>query len=1032
MAFCALLFFIAGNLNAQNADNSVWQSQNIYQIITDRFFNGDTTNDNTESNYNPSDMQSVHGGDFAGIQQKLDYLKALGITAIWISPIVQNTGGQFHGYAGYDFYTVAPHWGNLVALQNLVQAAHARGIKVVLDVVVNHAGDLVTGSGSGYPAYKAPPAGYPLSYRTSKKYPFPFATNATNPSLTNLFHNNGNIGDYNAFPEVQLGWLYGLNDFRTETPYIRSAMASIYQYWINTVGFDGFRVDTILEVEHGFWQSWCPAIHSYAGTNGNPNFFMFGEAFNGDESLVGQYTGTQAGGAYEMDSTLDYPLFFAMNNAFLYGGNTKQLEDHYDNLATYYNTNAQYREVTFLDNHDNARFLSNSGSSNRLAMALEFLYTSRGIPCLYYGTEQAFNGGTDPYDREDMFAGRFKDGPAGVDSFNMTHPIFQLVAKLNNFRRLYPALSLGVHNNLWNDPYGPGLFAYSRKLGAQEIFVALNTSSYTQTLPARPLSYSPGTYLVNLLDTNDVITMQPGNQTPSLDVPAFTTKIFIARNLQQALDPMVIGNSPFHFNTNVPVYSPIVLNFSKAMNTNSVQSAFTISPNAAGTFSWTSNNSVMTFTPNSPGLTPLTNYTVRLTNTAYDSLDGKHLNGAYELKFSTRVFSVSDTNPPTITLDFPTNGSTVSSLLFAQGSYGDDIEVTNVQMRIDDGDWTTVTFNSGTWSVFFDTDNYLNGHRTFSVRAIDSSGNSSTNSATLRFLNGPTYYGASISAGNSNGIGDCDFNYWNADQPYVSGNFGYVGGAPGYVGNTVSNVCPDAQLLYQRERFSTSTNGFYYQFDCPIGLYQIQLLEAETYWNAPSNRVFNIFIQGQQVKTNFDIFTAAGGANRPLTLTFTNTVTNSHLRITFTPVVDNARVSGIQVQKIAELYSSGDAIPDWWRLAYFDHAVASAADKSRATDDADGDGDNNLHEYLSFTDPGNSNSVFKILSLQYTNSTTQFSWPISVGHAYQVQSAPSLNPDSVWTNVGDLIVPSEAGTLSFTNPVSVTNKTQYYRVLLVQ
>ena len=113
--------------------------------------------------------------------------------------------------------------------------------------------------------------------------------------------------------------------------------------------------------------------------------------------------------------------------------------------------------VTFLDNHDQPRFL-NSSTTNRLAVALVFLYTSRGIPCLYYGTEQAFNGATDPYDREDMFAGQFKDaGLTGVDSFNMTHPLFQLVAKLNNFRRLYPAISLGSYTNQANNSTGPGL-----------------------------------------------------------------------------------------------------------------------------------------------------------------------------------------------------------------------------------------------------------------------------------------------------------------------------------------------------------------------------------------------------------------------------------------------------------------------------------------------------------------------------------------------------------------------------------------------
>ena len=107
------------------------------------------------------------------------------------------------------------------------------------------------------------------------------------------------------------------------------------------------------------------------------------------------------------------------------------------------------------------------------------------------------------------------------------------------------------------------------------------------------------------------------------------------------------------------------------------------------------------------------------------------------------------------------------------------------------------------------------------------------------------------------------------------------------------------------------------------------MLEAETYWSGTGKRVFNAFIQGRQVLTNFDIFAAAGGANIPITRVFTNAVTNSQLQILFTPVVDNARVSGVQVRKIADVFSDTDGIPDWWRLAYFGHALGRASDNSR-------------------------------------------------------------------------------------------------------
>jgi alpha-amylase len=150
---------------AQNARDRCWQGQSIYQVITDRFYDGDPANNNADGNYNPAARTSVHGGDFRGLEQELDYIKALGATAIWISPVVENVRGAFHGYAGRDFYHVDPHWGSLADLQHLVQTAHARGLLVLDDIVCNHGGDLVYSTDPGYPAFRAPPAGYKLAYR---------------------------------------------------------------------------------------------------------------------------------------------------------------------------------------------------------------------------------------------------------------------------------------------------------------------------------------------------------------------------------------------------------------------------------------------------------------------------------------------------------------------------------------------------------------------------------------------------------------------------------------------------------------------------------------------------------------------------------------------------------------------------------------------------------------------------------------------------------------------------------------------------
>jgi alpha-amylase len=645
-----IIFSWVTRVAAQSVSNGLWQAQSIYQIITDRFFDGDPSNDNADGNYNAGGARSVHGGDFRGIEQKLDYIKALGATAIWISPVVLNGSGQFHGYAGRDFYKVDPHWGSLADLQHFITAAHARGLLVIDDIVCNHGADLIYSMDVGFGNFIYPPAGYTLKYRNpSKTFAPPFdiynsTYNSTNNALTNLFHNYGRIQNFNDMTQVRLGELSGLDDFRTESPYVRSNMAAIYNFWIQQAGFDGFRIDTVKHVEPGFWQAWCPVVHAFAATNcAKPNFFMFGEVYDTNEALCGSFTGTQGGGAYTLDSVLDYPLYFLINGVFATAsGNTRQISDHYANVAANYDTNAQMRLVTFLDNHDQPRFL-NSSTTNRLAVALVFLYTSRGIPCLYYGTEQGFNGATDPYDREDMFAGQFKDaGLAGVDSFNMTHPLFKLVAQLNNFRRLYPALSLGAYVDQVNNPSGPGLFAYSRRLGKQEVFVVFNTASTAQMLPACNTTYAPGTALVNLLNTNEVISITGAVQMPAISIPSTTAKIFLAQAQVLPLNPVVLTNYPGHSVTAVPTWSPIVLRFSKPMDTNSVQAAFSISPAISGTFSWSPANDLMTFTAGGAGLAGLTNIVVRVNNSAVDAVSGNALCAPYELKFSTVANGVHD------------------------------------------------------------------------------------------------------------------------------------------------------------------------------------------------------------------------------------------------------------------------------------------------------------------------------------------------------------------------------------------------------
>lgn len=1044
----ALLLLVTSAVRGQTAAPLPWQGESIYQVVTDRFFNGDPSNDNAEGNLAPGAGQGVHGGDFRGLEARLDYVKSLGATAVWISPVVRNGRGDYHGYAGRDFYATAPQMGSLADLQRLTAAAHARGLKVVADVVVNHGANLVTSDDPGYPAFRAAPAGYNLRLRDGNRaYAPPFDLNAAHPTLQSLFHNQGDIGNYGVPAQVEQGSLQTLDDFRTETPFIREQMAAVYAYWITQAGFDAFRVDTVKHVEHGFWQSWCPAIRQAAASAGKPDFFLFGEVYDGSDAKCAAYTGTRAGGAFELDSALDYPLYFAVNSVFARGtANTRQLEDHFRAVDNLYEPAARGRLVTFLDNHDQPRFLNSANANNkpdRLRLALTFLLTARGVPCLYYGTEQGFNGGADPGNREDMFAGGFEQGPSAGDNFNPVHPLFQFVARLNNLRRLYPALTLGSQAPLWNNPDGPGLFAYARRLGAQEVFVALNTADLAQRLPERPSRYPAGTVLVNVLAPNESMAVNAAGNLPALDVPAVSAKVFVAQAEVRALDPVVIAVSPAHDARRVPTPSRIALSFSRPMDRASVEAAFsTVPATPGGTFAWTDAGDAFTYTVPG-GLPALSNVAVRLADTARDAAGGQRLFAPVETRFTTAAATVVDVLPPTVVITSPRDGDTLTDITDVRGAAGDDTGLASVEIRLDNGNWVSATGfgnqpTQTTWGHPLYTRYYLNGAHTISARSTDAAGNlSAVTTVRVRYRNVPGDYEQAFFAYGSAGYGvqDCEGAYWSSDRPYEENlqyfSYGFLGGNVARSQNPIAGVCDQAQVLYQSERYSASPNeGFRYLFNCPPGVYEVTLLDAETFMNGPNQRRFDVYLQGEKVLASFDIFTAAGGANRGVTRTFTTNVANALLEVELKPVFDRARLSAVRVRKVADLFSDNDGVADWWRLAHFGHPTGLAADGSRAGDDPDGDGRTNREEFLARTDPNDPASWLRVVKVERLNQDVQISWTVAAGAVYQVQRSDSLLAP-VWTDVGSPQTAYYPGTSFFTDyggaAPGVTQR--FYRVI---
>jgi len=268
----------------------------------------------------------------------------------------------------------------------------------------------------------------------------------------------------------------------------------------------------------------------------------------------------------------------------------------------------------------------------------------------------------------------------------------------------------------------------------------------------------------------------------------------------------------------------------------------------------------MTFTPGTAWSTFTTNL-IHVATNATDSVNGNTLYASFDTYFVTSTNIVADLTPPTVFINAPTNGATIAGTASVIGTAADNVAVAKVEVNIDGGAWS-IASGTTNWSFSLNTQNQLNGTHTISARATDTSSNpSSITSVTIHVFNVSGAYLARISAGNPSNVTDCAANVWVKDQAYTLGSFGYSGGTAGYINNAISNVCTNVYSLYQRERYG----NFSYLFDCPAGIYETTLLEAEMWTNVPNGRVFNVFIEGQQVLTNFDIFAAAGGKYIPVT-----------------------------------------------------------------------------------------------------------------------------------------------------------------------
>ena len=388
----------------------------VYLLMPDRFANGDTSNDRPAKSPAILDRNTgrfYHGGDLAGIRQRLPYLKSLGITALWLNPVYDNNDGVdtlevydgqpttgYHGYGAIDFYAVDEHLGSVTELRRLVDAAHDQGIKVILDMVANHTGPY-------HPWVKNAPS--PTWYH---------GTQATHPNNTWQTWTLANPYAHDTLRRATLdGWFINiLPDLNQDDPQVARYLIQNTLWWVGMTGIDGIRQDTWPYVPVRFWRDWMAAIKAQY-----PTLRVVGEVFDGDPAMLRFFEGghrTHDGIRTGVDYLFDFPLFYPIRDAF---GQRKSIRPLAQMLMRDHLYADPMTMMPFLGLHDVSRFMHEPGATaDGLKLAFTTVLTMRGTPLLYYGDEIALAGGNDPDNRRDFPGGWTRDARSAFEPAGRT------------------------------------------------------------------------------------------------------------------------------------------------------------------------------------------------------------------------------------------------------------------------------------------------------------------------------------------------------------------------------------------------------------------------------------------------------------------------------------------------------------------------------------------------------------------------------------------------------------------------------------
>lgn len=518
-------FEIEAPLAANTRFQGMTNADVIYLIMPDRFADGDQSNnapaDAPAAANDRRNPRAYHGGDLRGVINHLPYLKELRVTALWLTPWYDNWNGvnncdkpwcpntYYHGYHAIDYYAVEDRFGDLATLRELVEKAHALGLKIIQDQVANHVG-------SRHPWVNDPPLDN-WFHGTLAKH------------SVNKFRNTVLLSPHanqDEFRNTLDGWFSDdLPDMNQEEPEVSRYEIQNALWWIGTTGIDGIRQDTIQYMPRSFIRDLSNALHRQY-----PGMWMVGEVFERDAAQTAFFIGGHAGWDgvdTKLDSVFDFPLWNASLLAFTNTAPLRSLRDQlkYDSLYP-----QPLRITTFANNHDTARFMSLDGATLEGAMMhIAFTLSVRGIPQLYYGEEIAMEGKNDPDNRRDFpggFPGDARNAFTATGRKPAEEKIFAWTRNWIRLRAEHSAIRQGSLTDLF---YDDDAYVFARQEGPETVIIALNRDAREKrvTLPVGAIGLRDGAELESLIGLTS--TARVTNRQATLTLPARTAAAYKVR-----------------------------------------------------------------------------------------------------------------------------------------------------------------------------------------------------------------------------------------------------------------------------------------------------------------------------------------------------------------------------------------------------------------------------------------------------------------------------------------------------------------------